>query len=927
MPRKQNRGGGGSRGRGGGGRGRGGGGGAGGFRGGHRGGRGGVRGGAVRKPAGEFDRFKKFKHIQRNQEAEELLRQRKGLELQHEQQQQRARRLRDEELVSSSDEEADPMDQLLTALQTQSGGGGGKAATKKSAAIESSDSELSDMDDDEDGEEAEEEEDEDLDPELGSGADDGSDLDEDDEMLAEEEEEDDSNASDEEDSDGDFQINEQFEQQSERKPAAPKPKTKPTEKNAEDEDDDEDDESDSSDEDEDQLLRPEESTKQKRSTLERSADNFVIADDDDDDDTEAELDEDIDRAEQADGCAAAEAVDTFSVHLDHELSPALLECVSTTHSAVRHELLWPRLGRLQLEIPNAALDTATAATAAKNSATTAPKRKKPSAVSLLDADTTYAAEGTVPERFAHRTATAEQLGLKSQLHPHVATANAEHLAASPDSRVLTGLQAELFSVMANYQDLYYPGRTLDNAEEIRFAYCLHALNHILKTRTKILHHNAKLGRLAEAAQTPGGRPAPVLMPDAYRDQGLFRPKVLIVVPFRESARRIVNQLVALLHPERGEKVMHYARFEEEFGGDGLYFPKRNPKPEDYERTFAGNSDDTFRLGICLTRKCMKLYADFYSSDILIVSPLGLRMVVGAAGEKDRDYDFLASVEMLVLDQAELFVAQNWDHLLHVMDHLHLQPQSARNTDFSRVRSWCLNGWTRFYRQTLLLASHELPEFRALFNGRCANYRGRVRIANPVLSGSIRHVAVPVAQVFHRVEVASIQTSFDQRFQHFVQHVLPQFKAATMAHCLILVPSYFDFVRLRNYFKKESLNFVQICEYTKDGKMARSRDMFFHSGAHFMLYSERAHFFRRTRVKGIRHLIMYQPPTWPQFYAEMVNLMQEAYQNPRDGAAGTQTVTVLYTRYDMLQVAAVVGSERAAKMAASDKATHMFMTGD
>lgn len=104
-------------------------------------------------------------------------------------------------------------------------------------------------------------------------------------------------------------------------------------------------------------------------------------------------------------------------------------------------------------------------------------------------------------------------------------------------------------------------------------------------------------------------------------------------------------------------------------------------------------------------------------------------------------------------------------------------------------------------------------------------------------------------------------------------------------------------------------------------------MFFHSGAHFMLYTERAHFFRRARVKGIRHLIMYQPPTFPHFYPEMVNLMQEVNQNPRTGGESSMTVTVLYTKYDMLQVASIVGSERAEKMASSEKTTHMFMTED
>ena len=52
-----------------------------------------------------------------------------------------------------------------------------------------------------------------------------------------------------------------------------------------------------------------------------------------------------------------------------------------------------------------------------------------------------------------------------------------------------------------------------------------------------------------------------------------------------------------------------------------------------------------------------MYADFYSSDILIASPLGLRLIIGAEGESNRDYDFLASIELLVIDQADVFFMQ------------------------------------------------------------------------------------------------------------------------------------------------------------------------------------------------------------------------------------------------------------------------------
>ena len=53
----------------------------------------------------------------------------------------------------------------------------------------------------------------------------------------------------------------------------------------------------------------------------------------------------------------------------------------------------------------------------------------------------------------------------------------------------------------------------------------------------------------------------------------------------------------------------------------------------------------------------QLYADFYASDIIIASPLGLRELIGTEGEEQRDYDFLASIEILIMDQAQVFSMQ------------------------------------------------------------------------------------------------------------------------------------------------------------------------------------------------------------------------------------------------------------------------------
>jgi U3 small nucleolar RNA-associated protein 25 len=53
--------------------------------------------------------------------------------------------------------------------------------------------------------------------------------------------------------------------------------------------------------------------------------------------------------------------------------------------------------------------------------------------------------------------------------------------------------------------------------------------------------------------------------------------------------------------------------------------------DDYKKMFAGNSDDFFRVGVVIMRKTIKLYTEFYSSDIIIASPVGLRSIIGAEG--------------------------------------------------------------------------------------------------------------------------------------------------------------------------------------------------------------------------------------------------------------------------------------------------------
>uniref|UniRef100_A0A182PLN0 U3 small nucleolar RNA-associated protein 25 homolog n=1 Tax=Anopheles epiroticus TaxID=199890 RepID=A0A182PLN0_9DIPT len=603
-----------------------------------------------------------------------------------------------------------------------------------------------------------------------------------------------------------------------------------------------------------------------------------------------------------------ETNDPYTLHTAFNLSPAMLETIAAEPPRVEQtKLLFPGLGPVLVELP-------------KNS-TAANRRPEPKGIFAKER---YAKPGTLPiVPKDDESIDWNKLYVKERIARNI-------------TEPLDALQRDVFTILNGYQDLHFAQRSFENADRLRYVYCLHTLNHVLKAASKVQQHTIKLA----AKQKPVTKEdafrrrqvkknmIPATVELEYRDQGFVRPKVLIVVPFRESALQCVTMLKRLFAGENDKGVLNWNRFTEEYGGgSSLHFPRRNPKPADYERTFAGNIDDNFRLGIAFNRSTMKLYAKYYGSDVMIASPLALRLAIGAKGERDRDYDFLASIELLIIDQADVCYAQNWDHLLHVMEHLHHQPKSTEYTEFSRVREWCLSGWSKFYRQSILLSAFELPDFRSLYNKHFHNYRGKVRTIRSVQqTGTIRQVVVPVPQNFQRIDTSTLDGAGAARFAHFVNVILPQARNVTMARCMIYVPSYFDYVRLRNHFKQEDISFTQICEYTPDAKIARARDMFFHGSKHFLLYSERAHFFRRHRIRGVRHLILYGPPVFPQFYPELVNLMMKENQNPRDGVEdASMTVTVLYTRYDSYQLMEMMGIERANAMIKAPRSVYRFTT--
>jgi hypothetical protein len=61
-----------------------------------------------------------------------------------------------------------------------------------------------------------------------------------------------------------------------------------------------------------------------------------------------------------------------------------------------------------------------------------------------------------------------------------------------------------------------------------------------------------------------------------------------------------------------------------------------------------------------------------------------------------------------------------------------------------------------------------------------------------------------------------------------------------------------FCRLRNFFKAEDDEvFETLSEYTSGSRVTAARNRFYQRRVKMLLYTERAHFYKRYRIRGVR----------------------------------------------------------------------------
>ncbi|PHH80816.1 hypothetical protein CDD80_6906 [Ophiocordyceps camponoti-rufipedis] len=423
-----------------------------------------------------------------------------------------------------------------------------------------------------------------------------------------------------------------------------------------------------------------------------------------------------------------------------------------------------------------------------------------------------------------------------------------------------------------------------------------------RTRDRVIKNSYKLSKEGEETELE------------FRDQGFTRPKVLFLLPTRNSCARVMH---AIQHLCEVDQLENRKRFEASYVDKSSSF--KDDRPADFVDLFDGNDDDMFRIGVKFTRKTIKYFAQFYNSDILLASPLGLRMAMGSEGDKARpDWDFLSSIEMVVMDQADALLMQNWDHVEYIFEHLNRQPAEAHGCDFSRLRPWYLDDQAKFYRQTVILSAFNTPELSELQRLHCHNWAGKARL-QPEYSGVIQQLGIKAKQTFSRFQPTSVEQEPDARFEYFVSAIVPTLvrRAKDSSGTLLFVPSYLDFVRVRNYFANSasvsSVTFGAISEYSEVPDASRACSHFASGRHRLLLYTERAHHFRRYRIRGVHRVIFYGLPDNPVFYREVAGEFLSRSEQGMTIEVGQGTVRAMYSRYDAMKLERIVGSARVAKM--------------
>jgi len=394
--------------------------------------------------------------------------------------------------------------------------------------------------------------------------------------------------------------------------------------------------------------------------------------------------------------------------------------------------------------------------------------------------------------------------------------------------------------------------------------------------------------------------------ELLKDQGFTQAKVLILCPFKKQAFNVVNELV-MQFKQKWKGTAHKKKFKDEYGA-----------PEEA-------SNDCFKLGISFYGKTIKLYASFNKADIIVASPLGLKTM--AQEGEGTNYDFLSSIELTFLLHAHMFLYQNLEHLEEILKQLNKLPTKMEGlTNINRIMDLYLDKKGELLRQTVVLTKYKALELNYLLKVCGTNYMGRFYLPYEYQCLFSKELIAQGKKIYLRkIPVGDIESVHEKKFDFFTKKIWSKLYESLKMYTILYVPSYFDFVRLRKYFKETETSIGYISEYTNKKTCQSQRALFETKRFRFLMYTERAHFFELIKLRFARHLVFYGIPEDASFIQQMIDLLDPEKEALVDKVAETQKaridtqpieeepdttqwdVHIYYTKHDEYQLERVVGT--------------------
>ena len=364
-----------------------------------------------------------------------------------------------------------------------------------------------------------------------------------------------------------------------------------------------------------------------------------------------------------------------------------------------------------------------------------------------------------------------------------------------------------------------------------------------------------------------------------KDQGFTSPKVLILVPYKKHARIIMEELINIFSNNNWKGITNKKKFKDEYS--------------EFD-----SMDDCFRMGINISffENKMKLYSPFDESDIILASPLGLKLATPSDSDKafknSKVYDFLSSIEIFLMDFSEVFIYQNMEHLNEILSFINKPPKNNQNiVDINRIKEVYANNYGEYLRQNIIISHFKCLDIDVSINDISKNINGKVLFDGPYenqtelikkeFSEKYNYMNSKEYEIRYEFKILRDlkgEDDFDEKFNYFTKNIWQNLYESFEKHTIIFISSTFDYLRLKSFFKQKSKSVCYISEDTDKKDWQRNR-LYFENGKYkFLLYNERAHVYKKINLKFAKNIFFYSLPEDPKIFNEMIHLIDPVNYN-------------------------------------------------